>query len=451
MSTTLVPHNHGEEVALFRSQLIGGLAKRELCHGQLRAALRELSQQRFRPPGSPRTRTFSVTTLERWLYAYRKGGLVALVPRPRSDRGHGQKLNPDQRALLCDIRREHPDASAALIRRTMVLQGLLDKDALGVSTLRRLYRAEGLDPASLGHGPRDRQRLRWQAERPGALWHGDVCHGPSVRSGDASQPLRIHALLDDASRFVVAIEAHHTEREVDMLGLMVRALRRHGAPDALYLDNGSTYRGQALRLGCERLGITLLHARPYDAPARGKMERFWRTLRQGCLHFLDKSQTLHDVNVRLWAFVDQYYHREPHGGLMGQTPGEVFDVMGDRPIDALTEEQIHQALTIRQRRRLRKDSTLSVGGTIWELDQGFLAGRVVTVVACLIPGAGPPFVEHEGRHLPLHPVDPVRNARRKRLPAPPRPEPERRLPFDPPGTLLEHACGRTPGTKEDPR
>lgn len=76
--------------------------------------------------------------------------------------------------------------------------------------------------------------------------------------------MRIHALLDDATRFVLAIEAFPSEQERDMLQLWVRALRRHGPPQALYLDNGPTYRGQALRLACERLGTTLLHAKPYD-------------------------------------------------------------------------------------------------------------------------------------------------------------------------------------------
>jgi transposase InsO family protein len=60
-----------------------------------------------------------------------------------------------------------------------------------------------------------------------------------------------------------------------MIGLLARAGRRHGFPDALYLDNGSTYSGGTLRLACERLGVTLIHARPYSPQARGKMERFW--------------------------------------------------------------------------------------------------------------------------------------------------------------------------------
>lgn len=41
-------------------------------------------------------------------------------------------------------------------------------------------------------------------------------------------------------------------------------------PDALYLENGSTYRGQALSLACARMGTALIHAKPYDA-------RTWKT------------------------------------------------------------------------------------------------------------------------------------------------------------------------------
>ena len=88
--------------------------------------------------------------------------------------------------------------------------------------------------------------------------------------GGQRRPLRIHELMDDASRYVVALEAHHTEQEMDMIGMLADALRRHSRPEALYLDNGSTYRGEALSLACMRMGVGLLHARPYDPQARGK-------------------------------------------------------------------------------------------------------------------------------------------------------------------------------------
>lgn len=150
--------------------------------------------------------------------------------------------------------------------------------------------------------------------------------------------------------------------------------------------------------------------------------------------------------MRLWAFIDQHYHRAPHGGLMGQSPAEIFDLHSDRSLPLLAKEKLQEALTVRERRRVNKDSTLSVAGTVWELDQGFLAGRVVTVLRGLFPDAGPPQVEHEGKLLTLHPVDPVRNGKRRRLEAAPPASPPT-VPFDPPSALLDRACGRSAPSK----
>jgi putative transposase len=442
----LTPKDHAERIALFRSEVVGALTRRELDHGALRAELCALAETAFRPPGAEFSRRYSVPTLERWYYAYRHGGLAALAPRPRSDRGRGRELSPEQRTLLLDVRREHPSASVPLILRTLVADGCLAKGAISAATVRRLYRDEGLDRAAVegGGAGAGKTRLKWQAERPGALWHGDVCHGPTLLIAGKPRPLRIHGLLDDASRYIVALEAHHSEKEIDMLGLLVAAIRRHGPSDALYLDNGATYRGDALRLGCERLGITLLHARPGDAAARGKMERFWRTLRDGCLRHLGQPASLHDVQVRLHAFLDQHYHVAPHAGLLGRSPASVWDpTESERKVDRISEKQLHEALTVRARRRVRRDTTVSVDGATWQLDQGFLAGRVVTVAHSLLANGGPPWVEQDGKRLPLHPVDPAKNGRTRRRPRRPG---ERRsdVPFDPPGALLARAAGRRP-------
>ncbi len=441
------PKDRAEEIAIFRAQIIGALSRQELSRGELRAALRALQKTLFRPPDSKTTRTFSVPTLERWYYRYRRSGLDGLRPAPRSDRGRAQELTPEQRALLCDIRREHPTASVPLILRTLVADGRLEEAAISAATVRRLFVEQGLDRVPLRDAVSSKTRLRWQAEHPGALWHADVCHGTSIVVDGQPRPIRIHGLLDDASRYIVVLEARHSETEMDMLDVLVRALRRHGPPDALYLDNGSTYRGDALRLCCERMSITLLHARPYDAPARGKMERFWRTLREGCLDHLGSVQSLDDINARLGAFVEQHYHRAPHGGLLGRTPAQVFEAFDRSPAaKSLTETQIRDAFTVTERRRVRRDTTVSIGGRDYELDQGFLAGRVVTIMRCLIDAAVAPFVVHEDKHFPLRPVDPLRNARRARPPRRSSPSsassPSTPVPFDPPGALLAHAADR---------
>lgn len=439
MPDELKPKDHAEEVALFRATVIGSLGCREMNRGDLSSAFRELSKQRFRPPAAIRTRTYAVSTLERWYYAHRAGGLAALRPKLRSDRGFAQSLTDEQRDLLLEIRRHYPHASVPLILRTLVADGRLDKGAASAATVRRLYGDHGLDRRTLRHCKDGQARRRWVVQKPGHLWHADVCHGPKFDIAGQKVPLRIHAILDDASRYIIAIRACSNEREVEMLALMVEAVRVHGKTGVLYLDNGSTYSGDALATACGRLDIKLLHAKPYDPEARGKMERFWRTLREGCLDFIGEVSSLHDVQVRLLAFVDQHYHQAPHGGLMGRTPADVY---AEREPRVVSEEALHEALIVRGRRRVRADGTVPVGGVDWELAQSYLAGKDVTVARSFLDASKAPWVEHEDRRLPMTPVDPKANAKRKR----PRQRPRGidAVPFKPADALLDKALGRKP-------
>lgn len=427
----LTPKDHAEAVATFRHAVIGPLCARELSHGELAELLREIANTRVRPPGSKLTKTYSVPTLERWLYAYREGGLPALQPRLRGDRGRGRHLTEELRQLICDIRREYPNASARLIVRTLEADGRLEPDTVKPSTVRKLLRQRGLDRVAVRDGTGAKTRLRWQAAAPDALWHADVCHGPAMQLGGVRTPLRIHGMLDDCSRYVVALEAHASEQEQDMLHVLTRALRVHGKPDVLFLDNGSTYRGEVLQTACSRLGISLVHARPYDPEARGKMERFWRTLREGCLDHLGQAGSLDDVNRRLGAFLEQHYHPAPHAGLMGRAPLSVY-APAERAANQVTEAKLREALAVRERRRVRRDTTVSVLGCVYELQQGFLAGKVVDIVYSYIDDPPQPEVEHEGKRYTLCLVDPVANSRRVRAPRHPRSsEPREPVVFDP--------------------
>jgi putative transposase len=453
----LSPRSHAERVAIFRHTVIGRLLVREFVHGELRAELEALSRERFRPPEADSTRCYAVSTLERWYYSCKKCGAEALVPKPRADKGHGRKLTPEMRELLCDIRAENRSASVPTILDTLRAEGLLpadpkDEHAASPQTVRKLLAARGLKRVSAKVAAQDepqegpKMRLKWQASKPGALWHGDVCHF-AILVGGVKKPVRIHGHLDDASRYVPALEAFWTEREDDMLALFIDALRVHGPPDALYLDNGATYRGEALITVCHRIGTLLLHPKPYDPQARGKMERFWRTLREQVLVFCTGETTLEELNRRLRAFLDKY-HRTPHAGLLGRTPGAVY--RAHQRTDDLDEQKLHKALMVSETRRVSDDNLVRIDGIAWELDQGFLAGKRVTIVRSLLTPSTPPAVELEGKLLPLHPVDPIHNAKRQR-PALRAPEPKKParpgVAFNPVNTLLKAAKAK----KGDPR
>ena len=349
-------------------------------------------------------------------------------------------MTDEQRELVLEIRRQHPSVPANVILDTLEGDGRVRSGGITPQTLRRLYRHANLPRLVNAKATRpEGERRRWEAKYVGELWHADVCHGQTLNVDGRRIPVRVHALLDDKSRYIIALRVFSHEREVAMLDLLLEAVRLYGAPRRLYLDNGSTYRGQALETACGRLGIRLSHANPYDPQARGKMERFWLTMRQGCMDHIGTQPSLHAVQVRLTAFVSERYHKNAHAGLLGAAPAKVWC---ERQLVARTADELTNALTVRETRRVRTDCTVSIGNMDWELEHAFLAGRKVTVARPLAAAQSDPWVEHEDACYKLQPVDPVANGsgRRKR---PPKPGIDA-VDFDPGTVLVNRATRRGP-------
>jgi len=429
--------SHREAVALFRLSVVGDLLARDLDRGELKEELEERSEKRYRPPGAATTRTFHPKTLERWYYGAKNGSPKALEPRPRT-RGHALALDEQQREMLLEMRRQNRWVAADMILNEAVRNGVIKRDMVSVPTVRRLFRDAGLTRLSRRRQDRgDAQRRRWQTAKPCDLWHGDVCH---VRLSDGHKVL-VHGLMDDHSRYFVALAARHFERERDMLEIFLGALLRNPPPRALYLDNGSCYRGDLLALVCKRLDIRLVHAKPYSPESRGKMERVWRTMRQRCTDHLAANATLHDVNVALWSWLDADYHLRHHAALMGKAPRRRFldGIRGrGRP---LTAADLAKALEVTETRQIRKDGTFDVGGVVYEAVGGWLAGKRIQVVIDGLTGK-PLRASRKDAAVRFGVCDPVANRSRRRAPAPP-PTPST-TPFDPIAGLLERARKENP-------
>jgi len=217
-----------------------------------------------------------------------------------------------------------------------------------------------------------------------------------------------------------------------MLSLFGQSLLEHGKPSALYLDNGATYRGDTLQLVCSRLGITLLHARPYDAPARGKMERFWRRMREEALSHIGHVTSLLEVELKLRDWLARYYQGAPHAGILGRTPAARY-AEGEKV--RVTEDELRAALTVRVRRRVRRDTTISVNGIVYEIPLGYLAGQTITVATSLFDGTLP-MLELDGKRIALSVVDPTANNKKLRPPRHAAPEkPKNPVDFEPGRTL----------------
>ena len=428
---------HREQVALFRLGVIGDLLALELSRGELREELIARAKKRYRPPGADKSRHYHHKTLQRWYYEARRDLVGGLLPESRA-RGFALELTDEQRELLLEMRREHPSAAAELLRDEAVRYGALAEGALSLATLRRLYAAFELPRQSKRRAERgDSQRRRWQAAHPGDLWHSDVCH-VKLDNGETKRTLLVHGFLDDASRKGLTLVARVHEREQDLLEVFLGLLLKTPPPRTLYVDNGAGYRGELLALVCKRLGIRLIHAVPYSPESRGKMERFWRTMRQRCTDHLSPEASLHDVNQALWAWLDTDYNRRPHAALMGQTPHRCYLKKMPAQRVTLTPKLLAQAVEVGLERQVRRDATFDIDGVVYEVAGRHLAGKRIAITCDGLTGK-PLRATWQGQELRFGRCDAVANRQRRR----PAPESKKVVtpdtPFDPIAALLAKA------------
>jgi hypothetical protein len=248
----------------------------------------------------------------------------------------------------------------------------------------------------------------------------DVMHGPSVFVGDRTKrKTYLIAFIDDATRVIPDCGFALAENTRAFLPVLKQALLRRGLPQRLYVDNGAHYRSQHLALVCAKLGIALIHARPYRPQGKGKIERWFKTVRGQLLTRLSEPDTanLAALNRRLHAWVEGEYHHAPHRGLEGNTPLEQWAQTGAAVRFPEPDVDLDDLFLFEAQRKVQKDRTVSLNGVVYEVDAA-LVGETVTLR--FDPAAAPQRpvqVCHQGHRIELaKPVETYANCFVKRNP-----------------------------------
>jgi transposase InsO family protein len=366
--------------ALFRLSVLGPLVSRErLERGEFKRLVTELAQREYAIPHSERHR-LGAKTIEAWYYAWRRLGLDGLVPKTRLDRGRS-RIEPALQEAILAAKRDNPRRSTQQILRLLRADGRLGAQALSRSALHRLLQQHGLSRVA-GTPGQPEERRSFNAEFAGTIWYGDVMHGPRVPVAGQVRKTYLVSLFDDASRLVAHSAFCLGETALDIEGVLKQALLRRGVPAKLVVDNGAAYRASTLQGICARLGIHLIFCRPYAPEGKGKLERWHRTVREQFLSELDERRIadLQDLNARLWAWLEQVYHRSEHSALAGLTPLARYqrDLPRIRSLGARAA-QLDSLFHHRVKRLVRKDGTVSYLGQRFELAYE-LSGRKVSLV-----------------------------------------------------------------------
>lgn len=353
-----------QEEALWRYSLIREPADARLS-GAERGALVRLLAARLHAHPSGELRSVGRTTIDDWIRAYRLGGFGALVPKQRASVPRTPRALLEQAEVL---RRENPARTCAQIVR--IIAATNDGRGPSASTIQRHLRRLGLTRAAL-RGERQAAFGRFEAEAPNELWVADCLHGPVI---DGRRAI-LFAVLDDHSRLVVGAQFAHAESTVRLEGVLRSAFQARGLPGRLYADNGAPYASRQLARVCATLGIHLIHSTPGRPEGRGKIERFFRTLRDEVLVELDghgRVPDLPELERMLQAWIERVYHQRVHTETK-QAPLARFGGFTPR---YPTAAELREAFLWSETRLVSKTATVSLLGNRYEVDQA-LGGRRV--------------------------------------------------------------------------
>jgi putative transposase len=265
-------------MALFRLIVLGPLVSRpQLNRGEINVIIRHLAAQPYQIPHSPHTH-LSFDTIKRWYLQWKRGGIEALEPKTRADKGITHLSEAVQEGIL---RAKHENGARSINTVIEILEqhGIVAKGTLARATVHRFLRQHNLSARVLNDAI-SIERRSFEAQHAGDLFHGDVLHGPHIQTPNGMRKTYLVTLLDDTSRLIAHSAFCLGETALAIEGVLKQAVLKRGIPTKLLVDNGPAYRAHTLQAICIRLEKRLVYCRPYEPEGKGKLERFHRTFRE---------------------------------------------------------------------------------------------------------------------------------------------------------------------------
>ncbi len=314
-------------------------------------------------------RQFTWRTIQTWFYRYKNHGITGMTPQPRKDKGHTRKVTPEELLEALQTAQphfHHARTNKRALYRFCIANGLLHADQIAQTTFYRFIREHDLLAPTVADD--NKQRLAFSMKHANQLWQADTMFGPYVdtgRSPGARKQAKLIAFLDDASRVLCHGEFFFDENVDTLVQALRAAFYKRGLPEQLLVDNGSIYCSQEITLVCARVGCLLRHTAVRDAAAKGKIERFFRRVRdQFLVHKLDLS-SLDALNRQFTHWVEQDYNATIHDAL-GMKPIDRFGIDLSRIRFLAPSEHNDELFYAEATRKVKKDNTFSFAGRRYE-------------------------------------------------------------------------------------
>ena len=322
---------------------------------------------------------FKWRTIQTWWHRYRKFGVVE--SSRRKDRGTLRKVVPQDIEAAINLALpffKNSTPNIAALHRLCIRKGFLRPDQIGITTLRKVIKKyDLLKPEAESD---NKLRRAFSKANSNDMWQADTLHGPYLHlNGTKQKPVKTFLIcfIDDASRSVAHGEFFTQDDTPNLIEAFQQALYKRGVPKAMYVDNGSNYSAKELSNICERIGTILLHTPVRDGASKGKIERFFRTVRDQFLEFdLDHISSLEELNNEFNEWVEHTYHEREHSELK-MKPIDRFG-MDHKIIRYLAGNEFDRELFYREATRsVRTDNTFSFRNTRYEAPMDMRNSKIV--------------------------------------------------------------------------
>lgn len=320
---------------------------------------------------------FTWKTIETWFYRYKKWGITAMHNNPRSDRGKTRKVSAEQlQEAIEQVRGLFHDAHPKKLHvyRACIERGLLRPETVSKTSFYRLVNGlELLKPDS-----QNKRRQAFAKQFANQMWQADTMFGPYVcDAGGGKAQAKLIAFIDDASRVICHGEFFFRETAETLLNALRSALYKRGLPEQLYVDNGAIYSCKEICLTCARLGIILAHAPIRDGAAKGKIERFFRHVRESFLSRNLDLSSLDTLNKAFTLWVEDDYNCRIHSTLQ-MKPIDRFGLDLKRIRFLAISEATDEIFFVEESRSVRADNTFPLRNIRFEASAD-LANRKIKV------------------------------------------------------------------------
>ncbi len=402
------------QIADFRYSVVAELCNPYLSDEEKKLLLKEKSARQYVIPGSTKT-GISSETIRSWATKYRLHGKEGLLPKQREDRGRPRSFEDKEAQAIIEKLEKKPELTVSSVIKKLKKDGVIESK-ISSSSLSRFITANNLTKKERSKISDDKDQRRFAFEGPLECVQADAMHGFPIPNGQGKKKkVILLAFIDDATRRILYARFDFSEKSLLFEKGISHILKAHGKIGRIYVDNGSTFVSNQTKRIVETLGIYIIHSKPYRPQGRGKIERFFRTVRQSFLRLIDEDeiQSLEQLNALFSNWLETEYHRKIHSSL-GVTPLDAWLSKCERikridPFIDIDQMFLHQTT-----RRVYKDSIVSVYGVAFEVPS-VLIGKRVTIIFDPRPPISRITVKYDGKDYgEAKPVDLYANTKVKR-------------------------------------